>query len=106
MQAHMENTAQMITERTMTDFLEILDPKLYWKYDIIGNVKKVFYVELIKSLFIYMRGDLFFCWNLNKKLIGWVFEINSYDWYVTNKVINDNQFTALWHIDDFKVFHL
>lgn len=31
------------------------------------------------------------------------FEVNPYDKCVTNKVINRNQFTFLWHADDIKV---
>ena len=33
------------------------------------------------------------------------FKINPYDPYVANKVINGEQLTIFWHVDDLKVSH-
>ena len=33
------------------------------------------------------------------------YQINEYDWCVINKIVNDKQFTILWHVGNLKMFH-
>ncbi len=43
---------------------------------------------------------------LRKKLEDEGFSVNPYEPCVTNKVINGNQMTVTWHVDDLKVSHV
>ena len=42
---------------------------------------------------------------LSTKLEGTGFEINPYDIYVANKIIEGTQFTIAWYVDDNKLSH-
>ena len=45
---------------------------------------------------------MLFCKKLIKDLEGYGFKINPYNWCVANKVVNREQQTILWHVDDLK----
>jgi hypothetical protein len=66
-------------------------PLLYWK------LQKALYGCIISTLLFYQKlvGDL--------KLQG--FELNPHVPCVANKMINGNQFTLTWHVDDTKMSH-
>lgn len=34
------------------------------------------------------------------------FELNPYDIFIANKIINNNQYTIAWHVDDNKVSYV
>jgi hypothetical protein len=40
------------------------------------------------------------------KLQEWGFKANNYDSCVVSKVVNGNQLTVEWHVDDLKVYHV
>ena len=42
---------------------------------------------------------------MSKTLISWGFKINPYDWCVANKMINGEQMTIVWYVDDMKISH-
>jgi hypothetical protein len=44
--------------------------------------------------------------KLSAKLLEWGFVINPYDWCVANKIVDENQCTILWHVDDLKISHV
>ncbi len=44
--------------------------------------------------------------KLSDKLKKWGFTVNPYDCCVMNKIINGNQCTVLWHVDDLKISHV
>ena len=90
----------------MAELLVKLDPKLYRKYVRSENRKPVLYVELLKALYGTLRAALLFWKRLSKQLVDWGFEINPYDWCVTNKMVNGRQLTVLWHVDDLKISHM
>lgn len=64
------------------------------------------YVKLLKALYGTLRAALLFWKKLSSQLVEWGFEINPYDWCVTDKVINGKQCTILWHVDDLKISHV
>ena len=50
-------------------------------------------------------ASLLFYRKLRKDLEGRGFKVNPYDICVANRMINDLQFTVLWHVDDLKISH-
>ena len=90
----------------MAKLLVKLDPKLYRKYMWSENGKPVLYVKLLKALYGTLHATLLFWKRLSKQLVDWGFEINPYDWCVTNKMVNGRQLMVLWHVDDLKISHV
>ena len=62
-------------------------------------------VRLLKSLYGLMQASLMFYQKLLKDLESKGFVVNPYDPCVANKVINGEQFTIVWHVDDLKLSH-
>ena len=105
MQADMEDTVHMKLEGKMAELLVRCDPKLYRKYIQMENGKEVLYVQLEKALYGTLKAALLFWRRLSAQLIKWGFELNPYDSCVANKIIDGNQCTILWHVDDLKISH-
>jgi hypothetical protein len=107
MHADMDQTVHMRLEGKMAELLVQLDPKLYRKYLIISpNGRPILYVELKKALYGTLRAALLFWRMLSAQLQEWGFVINPYDWCVANKLIDGNQCTIVWHVDDLKISHV
>ena len=106
MQADMDEGVCVKFEGGIAEMLVKLDPKLYRKFIKDQSGKSVLYVELLKALYGTMRAALLFPKKLSSQLVAWGFEINPYDWYVANKMINGKQCTILWHVDDLKIYHV
>ena len=47
-----------------------------------------------------------FYWKLTKALLSYSFELNPYDPCVANKMVNGEQLTICWHVDDLKSSHI
>jgi hypothetical protein len=74
---------------------------LYCKYVTMNaKGKLVLYVQLEKAVYGMMKSTLLFYWKLVADLQSIGFEIYPYDPCVTNKIINDQQMTICWHVDD------
>ena len=43
---------------------------------------------------------------MTKTLLSWGFKIKPYDWCVANKMVNGQQLTVVWHVDDIKTSHV
>ncbi len=82
------------------------DPKLYRKYLVDEKGKKVLYLCLQKVLYGMMKSALLFYQKLVSELRSMGFIINPYDPCVTNKIVNGNQLTLQWHIDDLMISHV
>ena len=48
---------------------------------------------------------LFYC-KLTRALLSYSFELNPYDPCVANKMVNGEQLTICWHVDDLKSSHI
>jgi hypothetical protein len=93
-------------EGKIAEILVRMDPKLYRKYVKDESGKLVLYVELLNALYGTLKAALLF-WNLlSSRLVLWGFEINPYDWCVTNKMIEAKQCTLMWHVDGLKISHV
>ena len=95
----------MKLEGMLVEMLARIDPKLYCKYIRDENGKTVMYVQLKKALYGTIQVALLFWKNLTASLQEWGFTINPYDWCVANKMVNGEQLTVIWYVDDLKISH-
>ena len=106
MQIDMEgDTVHMKPEGKMEELMMKLDPKLYGKYATNEKWRTVLYVELEKALYGTLQAELLFWRNLTSSLQEWTFEINPYDWCVTNKTVDGKHMTVVWHVYDLNISH-
>jgi hypothetical protein len=63
------------------------------------------YVKLQKALYGCLRSALLFYEKMVRDLTSQGFEINQYEPCVANKLVNGEQFTLTWHVDDIKMSH-
>jgi hypothetical protein len=69
--------------------------------------KTVLYVKLKKALYGTLQAAMLFWVNLMRFLtLKLGFTINPYDQCVVNKMINGEQCTIIWHVDDLKLSHI
>jgi hypothetical protein len=103
--AHNDDYVIMKMNGTLAELMAKTDPKLYRKYLSDERGKKVLYLRLRKALYGMMKSALLFYRKLVSELISMGFEINPYDPCVANKVVNGNQMTLRWHVDDLMISH-
>ena len=105
---HAENDKKIIIllRGKLANMMVQVDPIMYRKYLIYSpNGQAMLYVRLSKSLYGMLRAALLFYKRLRSDLDNMGFEINLYDPYVVNKMVNGYQMTICWHVDDLKVSH-
>jgi hypothetical protein len=79
---------------------------IYRKYITLdANNQPILYVKLQKALYGCLRSALLFYEKLVRDLTSQGFKINQYDPCVANKLVNGEQFTLTWHVDDIKMSH-
>ena len=69
------------------------------------NVVDVLYVRLIKALYGCVKSALLWYELFTKHLKDMGFELNPYDPWVANFMIDDKQCTIAWYVDDTKISH-
>jgi len=72
----------------------------------IENGKKVLYLRLLKALYGCVRSALLWYELFVSTLQKQGFELNPYDACVANKMINVEQCTIAWYVDDNKILHI
>jgi hypothetical protein len=70
------------------------------------NGKKTLYVQILMALYGMIESVLLWYTLYAEVLHKEGFEINPYDRYVANKVINDKQCTIAWYVDDNILSHV
>ena len=90
---------------TMAELLCRIDPKMYRKYLTGKGGHKVIFAKAEKAIYGTLRAALLFWEKLWGTLEGWGFELNPYDACTVNKMIDGNQCTIVWHVDDLKISH-
>jgi len=88
----------------LVEILCEMDPN-YREFVVSENNRQVLYVHIIKALYGLMVSAMLFYNKLKNDLIKIGFKLNSYDPCVANKMVNGNQLTVSWHVDDLKVSH-
>jgi hypothetical protein len=91
-------------ENVMVDMICHIDPK-YKKNVIYRGKKKIIYAKLTKAVYGTLLGAILFYEKLSKQLIEWGYIQNNYDACTFNKVINGEQITIQFHVDDLKISH-
>ena len=76
--------------------------KIIWSKD---RKKKFLYGHLIKAVYGTLLGAMIFYNKLSKHLTDHGFVQNEYDMCTFNKMVNDEQITVQFHVDDLKVSH-
>ena len=103
MQSDQDKTIHMQLEGTLAKLLVQCDPSSHSPYLTTEKENPILYVE---ALYGTLRVALLFWRKLTKKLVEWVFEVNPYDWCITNKMLHGKQCTITWHMDNLKILHM
>jgi hypothetical protein len=92
-------------EGAMVSMICDIDPK--YKQNIVygKNGRKFIYAKLTKAVYGTLLGAILFYEKLTKQLMDWGYEPNCYDRCTFNKMINGNQVTIQFHVDDLKISH-
>ena len=107
MQAKIDELVHVRFTGAMVTLLLEIDHEMYKDYVVVEKGERVMYVELLKALYGTLRAACLFWQKLSKQLIDeWGFTPNKYDDCVVNKMINGQQMTVVWHIDNLKVSHV
>ncbi len=90
----------------LAELMVTVAPNIYCKY-ITTNAKgkPVLNVQLEKALCGMMKSALLFYCKLVADLRSIGFELNPYDPCVANKMMDGNQMTICWHVDDLLLAH-
>ena len=101
MQSDMEGEVDMRLEGTMAELFTKLDPKSYIKYICTEKGKALLCARLKKALYGIVQVSLLFWKKLSGILQEWGFELNPYDRYVANQIVNGKQCTIPWHVSKY-----
>ena len=71
-----------------------------------GHKKEFLYGRLIKAVYRTLLGAIIFYNKLSKHLTDHGFIQNKYDMCTFNKMVNIEQITVQFHVDDLKVSHM
>ena len=104
MQAEIDEVLFLKLEGDLARLLIRLDPS-YQAYLTYEGGKPVIYTQLSKALYGTLQAALLFWKNLTEFLLEHGFKPNPYDSCVMNKMIEGEQCTVAWHVDDLKISH-
>jgi hypothetical protein len=83
-----------------------IDPK-YKRNIVYGkNGRKYLYAKLTEAVYGTILGAILLYEKLSKQLVDWGYEPNCYDRCTFNKMIDGNQITIQFHVDDLKISHV
>ena len=107
MQAKIDELVHVRFTGATVNLLFEIDHEMYKDYVVIEKGEQVMYMELLKALYGTLRVACLFWQKLSKQLIDeWGFIPNKYDNCVVNKMVNGQQMTVVWHVNDLKVSHV
>jgi hypothetical protein len=69
------------------------------------NGRKFIYAKVNKAVYGTLLGAILFYEKLTKQLIEWGYEPNCYDRCTFNKMVDGNQITIQFHVNDLKISH-
>ena len=78
----------------------------YKSFVTIEQGKRVLYLQLLKALYGCVRSALLWYELFSGTLKEMGFELNPYDPCIANKLIEGNQCTIAWYVDDNKISHV
>jgi hypothetical protein len=101
LQADNPDYVLMQLDSILAELMVTIAPNIYCKYMTTNaKGKPVLYVQLEKALYGMMKSALLFYRKLVANLHSIGFELNPYDPCVANKIIDSEQMTICWHVDD------
>ena len=90
----------------LVDMLVNMDPETYKSFVVFdNNGNKVLYVQVLKAIYGMLQSSMLFYKKLCKDLQSIGFVLNPYDLCVANRIVQGQQHTVTWHVDDLKSFH-
>jgi hypothetical protein len=105
--ADMDDAVLMLFEGDMVDYMVQANPGKYEPYVYTTKKgKKLLYVKLLKALYGCIKSALLWYKLFTSTLEKMGFVLNPYDPCVANKMINGNQCTICWFVDDLKTSHM
>ncbi|KAL7571930.1 hypothetical protein ACA910_006562 [Epithemia clementina (nom. ined.)] len=90
---------------TLVNMLVEMNPKIYKEQVVIEAGNKILYVIVTKAIYGMLVSALLFYKKLKKDLEEIGFEVNPYDPYIANQMINGKQHTITWYVNDLKLSH-
>jgi hypothetical protein len=104
--ADMDEEVIMTIRGRLAELMVKAAPNIYRKYITLdAENQPILYVKLQKALYGCLTSALLFYEKLVRDLKSQRFEINQYDPCVAIKLVNGEQFTLTWHVDDIKMSH-
>ena len=101
-----EHPGYIMFEGIMVEIICEIDPSYHmnviWSKD---HKKKFVYGWLVKAVYGTLLGAIIFYNKLSKHLTDHGFVQNEYDMCTFNKMVNGEQITIQFHVDDLKVWH-
>jgi hypothetical protein len=99
----MDELCHVLLEGVMVDLYLKVNPAASEMVTYGRNGKKRLYTRMNKALYGHMRSGRLFWENISSKLQSMGFESNPDDLCVMNKMVGDDQFTIVLHVDDLKL---
>ena len=87
------------------DMLCEIDP-IYQDYMVTEGNQKVLYVHITQAIYRMLVSAMLFYCQLTKAWLSYSLELDPYDPCVVNKMVNGEQLTIFWHVDDLKSSHI
>ena len=88
----------------LVDIICEIEPQ-YCKSMVIEGGQKVLYMHIIKAIYGLTVSVMPFYKKLVKDLKNYGFVVHPYNPCVANKMVNGEQMTVSWHVDDLKPSH-
>jgi hypothetical protein len=103
--ADLDKDIMMILKGRLAKLMVQVAPNLNRKYITVDRQGlATLYVKMQKAIYGLLRSAFLFYKKLVADLESIGFVLNPFDPFVANKVINGNQMTVCWHVDDPKVW--
>ena len=85
----------------LAELMAAVEPKLYRKHIIYNSKGRAeLYVRIQRAIYGLLKSALLFYLKLVEDLERYGFELNPYDPCVANKVVNGEQMTVVWYVND------
>ena len=102
----LEETVHMKVSGVLAKCLIEVSKETYGPFVSTENGQTTIYLLLTRALYGCLKSALQFWKHLSGHLKNRGFEQNPYNPCVANKIVNGNQLTVVWHVDDLKISHV
>ena len=99
----MDEVCYVLLEGVLVDLYLKVNPAAEDMVCMGRNGKKRLYTKMNKALYGHMRSGRLFWEHISAKLVSLEFESNPDDLCVMNKMVGEDQFTIVLHVDDLKL---